>query len=97
MFIIANVYNDKGQIIASVKNNFNLGNDNGTFNKMGVTRLDNNEYVLINSGILNEVTAEIIPEFKAFDLIMKYNPGLLNENKFKELRQLKENLIKETD
>ena len=95
---MVNVYDMNGEIIASVKGNKNLTTNAGGFNDgLGLTKLENNKYVLIKGSTLDTQpdTAEIITDKKAFDLIMSYNPDLLEENKFKELKAFTENLIKE--
>lgn len=103
---MVNVYNDKGELIATVKYNNNLDvwngskyQNGGTGRHLGITKLENGTYVLIHgSDWQSELDyAEVITPKKAYELIMKYDSDMLEWKAFKELKRFKEELLKEVE
>ena len=87
-----NVY-DGITVIARVKYNENLSFDN----RLGLTKLNDGRYVLIRGAFYENHNdyGEIISEREAFQLIMRYNHSLLEEDKFKDLLKYKKELLYE--
>lgn len=103
---MVNVYDNNGNVIGTVKfnNNLDVWNGNNWQNgglgmHLGITRMSNGEYVQINGTNWEgrEDHAEIISEEKAFQLIMKYSPELLEEKKFENLKKFEKNLLTEME
>ena len=101
---MVNVYNANEQLIATVKYTSNLDvwngsnyQNGGTGRHLGITRLADGRFVLVHSsdwqGDMDY--ARIVSDRTAYEKIMKYDPSLLEEDKFKDLKKFKENLIKE--
>lgn len=72
----------------------------GTGKHLGISVMQNKKeriYVLIHGSdfVGSQDYAEIIDKERAFYLIMKYNPDLLNEERFKELNKEKDKIFKE--
>lgn len=72
----------------------------GTGKHLGISVMQNKKeriYVLIHGSDWqgSQDYAEIIDKKEALYLIMKYNPDLLDEERFKELNEEKENFYKE--
>lgn len=102
--MMTNVFDDEGNVIAVVKYTQNLDvwdgrnfQNGGTGYHLGITKLENGDYVLIRGSDWQGDTdsAEIISKKAAFNYIMKYCPDLLDEEKFAELNEFKNDLIKE--
>lgn len=106
---MVNVYED-GEIIATVKYNQNLDiwdgsnwQNGGTGRHLGITAIQKSEeekhYVLIHGSDWQGDSdyAEIISENDAFQVIMKYSPELLEDEKFKDLNKFKEDLFVEVE
>ena len=100
---MVNVY-ENGELIATVKYNSNLDEWNGsnwqnggTGMHLGITRLADGRFVLVKGSdwVGDTDTARIVSDRTAYDKIMKHNPSLLDDDKFKDLKKFKENLIKE--
>ena len=91
-------------VIGTVKYNDNLDiwngrnwQNGGAGLHLGLTKVSNGSFVLIHGTDWegNKDWAEIISDEHAFQLIMKFNPDLLDEEKFKELNKFKEDLLTE--
>lgn len=103
---MVNIYDNNGDVIGTVKYNNNLDvwngsnwQNGGTGLHLGITKLSNGEYVKINGTDWQgcENSAEIISEKRAFQLIMKYAPKLLEEEKFKDLKKFEKDLLTEIE
>ncbi len=103
---MVNVYNDNGDLIATVKYNSNLDNWNGsnwqnggTGHHLGITKLSDGTFVLIHGSDWqgDRDWAETIPPKKAYELIMKYDESMLEWKAFKELKRFEENLLQEVE
>ena len=103
---MVNIYNDNNEIIGTVKYNQNLDvwngrnwQNGGTGLHLGITKVSNGSYVLIHGTDWegSHDYAEIISNKRAFQLIMKYSPELLDEDKFAELNKFKKDLLTEVD
>ena len=88
-----NVYGDNCEVIGLVEYDENLSYNN----RLGLTKLNDGSYVLMRGAFYeNENTyGEIISEREAFQLIMRYNDSLLEEDKFKDLLKYKKELLYE--
>ena len=105
MIEMVNVYQD-GELIATVKYNSNLDVWNGSNWQnggvglhLGITKLENGQYVLIHGSDWQGDTdwAELIDDKTAYELIMKYDSNMLEWKAFQELKKFKENLLKEVE
>lgn len=103
---MVNVYNGNGEVIAIVKYNQDLDiwdgsnwSNGGTGQHLGITRLSDGKYVLIfgTDWQGHQNYAELTSEREAFQLIMRYCPELLEEDKFKELNKFKKELLTEME
>ena len=103
---MVNVYNDNGDLIATVKYNSNLDNWNGsnwqnggTGHHLGIPKLSDGTFVLIHGSDWqgDRDWAETIPPKKAYELIMKYDESMLEWKAFKELKRFEENLLQEVE
>lgn len=103
---MVNVYNDDGELIATVKYNHNLDvwngsnyQNGGTGLHLGLTKLEDGSYVLIHGSDWqgDKDWAEIITAKKAYELIMKYDESMLEWKAFQELKRYRENLLKEVE
>ena len=101
---MVNIYDDNNEVIGTVKYNNNLDvwngsnwQNGGTGLHLGITKVSNGKFVLIYGSDWQGDSdyARIISDKRAFQLIMKYSPELLEEEKFKELNKFKENLLTE--
>ena len=101
---MVNVYNANEELIATVKYNSNLDvwngsnyQNGGTGRHLGITRLVDGRYVLIYGSDWQGDSdyATIVSDKTAYEKIMKYDPSLLEEDKFKDLKKFENNLIKE--
>ena len=100
---MVNVY-ENGELVAVVKYNQNLDiwngsnyQNGGTGRHLGITRLADGRYVLIYGSDWqgDRDYAEIINDRTAYENIMKYDSGMLELDKFKDLKKFEDNLIKE--
>lgn len=103
---MVNIYNDDGKIIGIVDYNNNLDmwngqnhQNGGTGKHLGITKISDGNYVLIHGTDWQGERdyAEIISEEEAFQKIMNYNPSLLDEKKFNDLKKYKEYLLTEVE
>lgn len=103
---MVNIYNDDGEVIGTVKYNQNLDvwngrnwQNGGTGLHLGITKVSDGSFVLIHGSDWqgSRDWAEIIPNKRAFQLIMRFSPELLEEEKFKELNRFQENLLTEIE
>ena len=103
---MVNIYNDDGDVIGTVSYNDNLDiwngrnwQNGGTGLHLGITKVSDGSYVLIHGsdweGSMDY--AEIISDKRAFQMIIKYNPSLLEETKFKPLKRFEETLLQEVE
>ena len=106
---MVNIYKDH-EIIAVVKYNNNLDvwngsnwQNGGTGRHLGISAIMNKDgekrFVLIHGSDWEGQSdyGEIISDEHAFQKIMRYNPELLDEDKFESLKRFKKNLYKEID
>ena len=102
---MVNVY-ENGELIAVVKYNSNLDvwngsnyQNGGTGMHLGITKLEDGTYVLIHGSDWQGDTdwAEIISDKKAYELIMKYSPDMLEWEAFEDLKKFKEELLQEVE
>ncbi len=100
---MVNVY-ENGELIATVKYTSNLDvwngsnwQNGGTGRHLGITRLSDGRFVLVyGSDWQGDMDyAKIVNDRTAYENIMEYDPRLLEEDKFVDLKNFKENLIKE--
>lgn len=100
---MVNVY-ENGELVAVVKYNQDLDvwngsnyQNGGTGRHLGITRLADGRYVLIYGSDWQGDTdyAEIVSDRTAYEKIMKYDSGMLELDKFKDLKKFEDNLIKE--
>lgn len=103
---MVNVYNDDGELIATVKYNSNLDvwngsnyQNGGTGRHLGLTKLEDETYVLIHgSDWQGDMDwAEIIPPKKAYELIMKYDEDMLEWKAFQSLKRFNDELLQEIE
>ena len=103
---MVNVYNDDGELIATVKYNNNLDvwngsnyQNGGTGRHLGLTKLEDGTFVLIHGSDWQGDTdfAEIISPKKAYELIMRYDSRMLEWEAFKELKGFQNELLKEVE
>lgn len=103
---MVNVYNDDGELIATVKYNNNLDvwngsnyQNGGTGRHLGITKLSDGTYVLIHgSDWQSELDyAEVITPKKAYEVIMKYDESMLEWKAFAELKRFNEELLQEVE
>jgi len=102
-FIMVNVYDEDGEIIAEVKYNSNLDYWDGrnmtsgsTGRHKGITRLKDGRYVLINGTQWQgekDHAGIITPEMALQEILRSGNTGLLDEEKFKELKELQNDAL----
>lgn len=103
---MVNIYNDDGQVIGTVAYNNNLDvwngsnwQNGGTGRHLGITKVSDGSFVIIQGSDWegDSDCAYVISDKKAFQLIMKYSPELLTEEKFKELRRFEKDLLTEIE
>lgn len=103
---MVNVYDENGELIATVKYNHNLDvwngsnyQNGGTGRHLGLTKLEDGTYILIHgSDWAGDIDwAEIISDKKAYELIMKYDKDMLEWKAFEELKKFQEKLLKEVE
>lgn len=100
---MVNVYDEDGEIIAEVKYNSNLDYWDGrnmtsgsTGRHKGITRLKDGRYVLIHGTQWQgekDHAGIITPETALQEILRSGNTGLLDEEKFKELKELQNNIL----
>ena len=104
--MMVNVYNSKGELIATVEYNNNLDvwngsnwQNGGTGRHLGLTKLEDGTYVLIHGTDWQSERdyAEVITPKKAYELIMEYDKKMLEWKAFKELKRFDEGLLKEVE
>jgi len=103
---MVNVYDENGELIATVECNTNLDywtgsnyQNGGTGRHLGLTKLSDGKFVLIHSSDWqgDRDWAEVISPKQAYELIMKYDQDMLEWKAFEELKRFKEKLLQEVE